>query len=281
MLGSIEAGGTKFICGAGTGPADLETIQVPTTTPAETLRECLAFLAARSPEAVGIASFGPVNLQTGHITSTPKPGWAHFDFAGEVRRELGVPVAFDTDVNGAVLGEARWGAARGLADVIYLTVGTGIGGGVISGGRVVHGRQHPEMGHILIPHDRTADPFPGVCPYHGDCFEGLASGPAMNTRWGVGANTLPPDHPAWALEALYIALGLMSCVCAVSPRQIILGGGVMHQERLFPMVREQLARLLNGYLEPCEIVPPGLGDRSGVLGALALAEQAVAEAAAV
>jgi fructokinase len=274
MFGAIEAGGTKFVCGTGSGPADLDTIQVPTTSPSETLRECLAYLASRKPLAVGIASFGPVNLKTGHITSTPKAGWEDFDIAGEVRRGLGVPVGFDTDVNGSAMGEARWGAARGLTDAIYLTVGTGIGGGAISGGRVVHGRQHPEMGHIRLPHNLAADPFPGVCPFHGDCFEGLASGPAMQARWGSPAHELPSGHPAWLLEAHYIALGLTALQCTLSPQRIILGGGVMNHEQIFPLIRLEIERLLNGYLAPCEIVPPGLGKRSGVLGALALAEQA-------
>jgi len=276
MFGAIEAGGTKFVCAVGTGPENLQTLQVATTTPVETMRACLAFLKPHAPEAVGIASFGPVDLKRGRITSTPKPGWSNFAIAEEVAKALGVPVGFDTDVNGAVLGEARWGAARGIRDVIYLTVGTGIGGGALSGGCLLHGRATPEMGHIRIPHDRAVDPFAGACPFHGDCLEGLASGPAMETRWGIAAPALPPHHPAWELEAHYLGLGLASLFYTLSPRLIILGGGVMHQEQLFPAVRQQFQQAVNGYLEPCDVTPPGLGDRSGVLGAIVLAEQVLA-----
>ena len=205
----------------------------PTASP-EATRE-RRFLLARgrrpSPHAVGIASFGPVDLDRdsptyGFITSTPKLAWQNYDLAGAVGRGLGVPVGFDTDVNAAALGEARWGATQGLSDFIYLTVGTGIGGGAVVRGEVVHGLLHPEMGHIRIPHDLAADPYPGDCPFHGDCLEGLASGFAMEGRWGRPAE-LPPDHPAWDLEARYLALGLVSFICTLSPRRIVMGGGVM------------------------------------------------------
>jgi fructokinase len=220
---------------------------------------------------------------TGHITSTPKPGWSDCDLAGRIGRALGLLVGFDTDVNGAALGEQRWGAAQGLSDFLYLTVGTGIGGGAVVDGRVVHGMLHPEMGHIRIPHDRARDPFPGQCPYHIDCLEGLACGPAIEQRWGVSAAQLPSDHPAWTLEAEYLAFGLATWVCTLSPKRIVMGGGVMQQRQLFPMVREHLARLLNGYIRSTEIlealdsyvVPPHLGSHSGVLGGLVLAEQAL------
>ncbi len=290
VFGGIEAGGTKFVCGVGTGPHDLETVRIPTTSPEETVAAAAAFFRERSVgglRAVGIASFGPVDLDPGsprfgHITSTPKQGWQNFDLAGAVRRSLDVPVGFDTDVNGAVLGEARWGAARGLADAMYLTVGTGIGGGAIVHGRVLHGLMHPEMGHIRIPHDLAADPYPGCCPYHGDCLEGLASGPAIEARWGGPAQGLGAGHPAWALEARYLALALTAWVCTLSPRRIVLGGGVMEQPQLFPLIRMELARLLNGYIRMRDltegldryVVPPQLGGRAGVLGALVLAEQA-------
>jgi fructokinase len=222
-----------------------------------------------------------VDLTTGNITSTPKPGWADCDFAGRVGRALGLLVGFDTDVNGAALGEERWGAAQGLSDFVYLTVGTGIGGGALVEGRVVHGMLHPEMGHVRIPHDRVLDPFPGVCPYHRDCLEGLASGPAMEARWGVPADRLAADHPAWELEAEYLAYGLATWVCTLSPKRIVMGGGVMQQQHLFAMVRRELGKLLNGYIRTPQIlegldgyvVPPMLGSRSGVLGGLVLAEQ--------
>ena len=276
MLGGIEAGGTKFVCGVGTGPGDLQTIHIPTTSPDATIAAAVEFLGKHAPRAAGIASFGPVDLATGHITSTPKAGWRNFDLAGAIRHALGVPVAFDTDVNGAALGEARWGAARGVSDFIYLTVGTGIGGGAMVNGRLLHGLAHPEMGHIRIPHDAVRDPFPGVCPFHGDCLEGLASGPAIEARWGKPAPELPPDHPAWLLEARYLALALANWMYTLSPKLILIGGGVAEQSQLFALVRKELAGIFNGYIEGCEIAPPGLDSRAGVLGALALAEQAIA-----
>jgi fructokinase len=288
-FGAIEAGGTKFVCGVGTGPADLETLQIPTTSPDATIGAAVSFLRQRGGaqlRAVGIASFGPLGLEPampsyGHITSTPKIEWRDCDLAGNVRRALDVPVGFDTDVNGAALGEAMWGSAQDVRDFVYLTVGTGIGGGAISGGHVVHGLIHPEMGHIRVPRNASRDPYPGICPYHRDCLEGLASGPAMEARWGTPGADLPADHPAWALEAHYLALGLANFVCTLSPRRIVMGGGVMQQTHLFVLIRAELLKLLNGYIQAPEIlervdefvVPPRLGSRAGVLGALVLAEQ--------
>jgi fructokinase len=292
VYGGIEAGGTKFICAVGSGPDDLRaSAQFPTTTPDETIARAIAFFeeqAAHEPlAAVGIASFGPVDPQPasptfGYITTTPKPGWAHTDFGGRVGRALSVPVGFDTDVNGAALGEHRWGAAQGLDTFIYLTIGTGIGGGGLVNGRPLHGMVHPEMGHVRLPHAWEADPFPGMCPYHGDCLEGMASGPAIEQRWKQRAEYLPADHPAWALEAQYLALGLVNFITVLSPQRIIMGGGVMQQGRLFPMVRQRVQALLNRYVQAREIlqdidayiVPPALGDRAGVLGAIALAREA-------
>ncbi len=295
LYGGIETGGTKIVCAVGTGPADLRAeTSFPTTTPEETLARMIAFFQQQqlvAPlAAVGIGSFGPVSPDRqasdyGYITSTPKPGWAHTEVAGVIERALGVPVGFDTDVNAAALGEGRWGNAQGLATFLYLTVGTGIGGGGVSNGRLMHGLLHPEMGHILLPHDRQADPFPGSCPYHGDCLEGLASGPALQARWGVSGATLPPDHPAWALEAHYLALACINFICTLSPQRIILSGGVMSQRHLFPLIQQRVQALLNGYIQApailqqidAYIVPAGLGSRAGVLGALALAEQAVSD----
>jgi fructokinase len=272
--GAIEAGGTKFVCGIGTGPDDLITTRVPTTSPDETVAAAVAWLRVQSGgqlSAVGIGSFGPVDLKRGWITSTPKAGWRNYDLAGAVACGLGVPVSLDTDVNAAVLGEARWGAARGFTDCLYLTIGTGIGGGAIVGGRIAHGLTHPEMGHIRVPHDPSADPFEGSCPYHGVCLEGLASGPAIRARWGVPGEELPPDHPAWTLEAHYLALGIANFVCTLSPEKILIGGGVMRQSQLFAMVRVEVEKILAGYVGTLpEIVPPALGELSGVLGALAL-----------
>jgi len=288
MLGGIEAGGTKFVCGVGTGPEDLLTEQFPTTTPDITLAQVIDFFKRHGGgelEAMGIGSFGPVDLDLtsptyGHITTTPKAGWANCDLAGTVARELNVPVGFDTDVNAALLGESRWGAAQGLSDAVYLTIGTGVGGGAMVNGQVVHGLVHPEMGHLRLPHDLTADPFPGICPYHGDCLEGLACGPAMQKRWNAPAATLAPDHPAWPLEAHYLALALVNITVMLSPQRILLGGGVMQQPQIFELLRADFARLLNGYVQHPEILdrlnefiqPPGLGSRSGILGSLVLAE---------
>ena len=286
LYGGIEAGGTKFVCAVGTAPDDLRETRFPTTTPDETINRAIAFFREQPRvAAVGIASFGPIDLHSdsstfGYITTTPKPGWRNTDLVGALRRALGVPVGFDTDVNAAALGEQRWGAARGLDTFIYLTIGTGIGGGGLASGKLLHGLIHPEMGHIYPPHDRARDPFPGVCPYHGDCLEGLASGPAMEKRWGQRAETLPADHPAWELEAHYLALALVNYVCILSPQRIILGGGVMEQSQLFPLVRREMQQLLDGYVQSpaiiedidAYIVPPELGKRAGVLGAIALGE---------
>jgi fructokinase len=296
LFGGIEAGGTKFVCAVGTGPGDIRAeIRFPTTTPAQNIEQCITFFQGQAAKyggltAVGIASFGPVdpNPQSatfGYITTTPKPGWANTDFAGVIGRGLGVPVGFDTDVNGAALGEWRWGAAQGLDTFIYLTIGTGIGGGVMANGRLLHGLIHPEMGHIPLPHDWAADPFPGRCPFHGDCLEGMASGPAIADRWGQPGGELPPDHPAWELEAHYLALALHSFICTLSPQRIIMGGGVMAQPQIFPLLRQKVQASLRGYVQHTAvlenidsyIVPPALGGRAGVAGAIVLAELASGE----
>jgi fructokinase len=292
LYGGIEAGGTKFVCTVASGPDDVRaTVQLPTTSPEETIGRTLAFFreAGATLAAAGIAAFGPVDLDPhsptyGFVTSTPKAGWPHTRLLGAVQEGLGVPVGFDTDVNGAALGENRWGAAQGLDTFVYITVGTGVGGGGMVAGRLMHGLVHPEMGHMRLPHDWEADPFPGLCPYHGDCLEGLANGPAMKARWGQPAETLPPDHPAWALEAQYLALAVANLVCTLSPQRVILGGGVMQAPGLLSLVRSKVQFLLNGYVQAPEIleqiesyiVAPGLGNQAGVLGAVALAERACA-----
>ena len=200
LYGGIEAGGTKFVCAVGSGPDDVRAeARFPTTTPAETLGQAIAFFEAQQRvygrlAGLGIASFGPVDPRPGSptfgfVTTTPKPGWAQADVAGPLRRALGAPVGFDTDVNGAALGEWRWGAGQGLDTLVYLTIGTGVGGGAVVGGQLVHGLLHPEMGHLRLPRDPVRDPFPGICPYHGDCLEGLAAGPALEKRWGARAET--------------------------------------------------------------------------------------------
>jgi len=295
LFGGIEAGGTKFICAVGSDPNTLQAqARIPTTTPSETLSQVVHFFRQQQApdhpiKSIGIGSFGPVGVNPksskfGWFLNTPKPGWKQIDFVGFIQRELGIDsIGFDTDVNAAALGEHRWGNAQGLDNFIYLTVGTGVGGGGMIGGQLIHGLLHPEMGHILLPQDKTADPFEGVCPFHKNCLEGLASGLAIEKRWGQKADTLPPDHPAWALEAKYLALGLVNYSLTLSPERIILGGGVMAQKQLYPLVRQQVQTLLNGYLDAeaitqnidSYIVPPKLGDKAGFSGAFALAEQAL------
>ena len=288
-VGGVDAGGTKFVCAIGAGPHDLRArASFPTTTPAETLGRAVEFFRDHAPRApfaaLGIACFGPLDLArdsptAGCITDTPKPGWSGVDVAGAFR-ELGVPVAIDTDVNGAALGETRWGAGVGCDPIVYVTVGTGIGGGAIVGGRPIHGLVHPEMGHMRIP--RVAgDAFPGACPFHGDCLEGLASGRAVHARRGLPGEALAADDPVWDLEACYLALGLVNVITVLSPRRIIVGGGVMRREGLLGRIREEVRSLLAGYVRAgavtaaieSYIVEPGLGERAGVLGALALAQE--------
>lgn len=287
MYAGVEAGGTKFVCAFGTSPDDLSQVtRFPTTDPKETIQRTLDFLQA-SPlplKGIGIASFGPVDPNPssstyGFITSTPKPGWKNTDLVGPIRDALNVPTTFDTDVNGAALGEARWGAGQGLENVLYLTIGTGVGGGAIVHGKPLHGLLHPEMGHVRIPR-AEGDTFGGHCPYHASCLEGMATGPSLKARWGVPAETLPQDHPAWTFEAHYLAMAIANFILVLSPERIILGGGVMHQAHLFPMIRERVLEALNGYVQApaiiqnieTYIVPPGLGDEAGVLGAIALAQ---------
>lgn len=289
--GGIEGGGTKFNCIVGREPGDiLADIRIPTTTPAETLAQVIGFFkeAAEGVEiaGIGVGSFGPVDLDPnsaafGSITDTPKPGWSNTDIVDMLQKGLGVPIAFDTDVNAAAFGEFRWGAAQGLDNFIYLTIGTGIGGGGMVNGKLMHGMIHPEMGHMRIPHDLGRDPFPGNCSFHGDCFEGLANGPAMAKRWGQPAETLPNDHPAWALEAHYIALGVVNAILFLSPLRVVVGGGVMQHPGMFERVRNEALDLLNGYVHNSAIlehmdeyiVPPKLGDDAGRWGAVALAQK--------
>ncbi len=283
LLGAIEAGGTKFVCAIGTKDGEiLERISFPTTTPKETMGKVIDFFCDKKIEAMGVGSFGPIDLDKnsktyGCITSTPKPHWSNYNILEELKEHFDFPINLDTDVNGAALGEATWGSAVELDSVIYLTVGTGIGGGVYSGGKLVHGMTHPETGHILVRR-ALGDKYKGKCPYHGDCLEGMASGPAIEERWGAKAYELPEDHRAWDLEAYYLAQGLVNYILIVSPKKIILGGGVMKQKQLFPLIREKVMKLLNGYvshkniLEDIDqyIVPPKLGDNAGICGALAL-----------
>jgi fructokinase len=286
-LGGVETGGTSVSCAAGTGPDDLRALeQFPTTTPEETVERIIGFFRENPVSAIGVGSFGPVDPDPasptwGHVTDTPKPGWSGAPVAPRLRVALGVPVAFDTDVNAAALGEARWGVGHDADPLVYVTVGTGLGAGVLVGGRPVHGNPHPEAGHIRLPRDPARDPFTGACPFHGDCWEGLASGTAMYERWGIRGEQLPDDHEGWALEAHYLALGVVNLALIASPQCIVLGGGVMRKPGLIDAVRGEVEALLAGYIAMPRIELPALDGRQGVLGGIALAEGALADARAI
>ena len=286
LYGCIEAGGTKFVAGIVAAPDDvLETARFDTVSPAQTIGAAVAWLreaqARHGPlSAIGIASFGPLELDRaasnwGHITATTKPGWSNSDFGALIERALGLPVGFDTDVNGAALAEARWGAGQRQKISIYVTIGTGIGGGAIVDGKPLHGLSHPEMGHIRPPRHPDDIVFAGICPFHGDCLEGLASGPAIKARWGASLSELPADHPAHDIVAWYLAQMVVTLQAIMEPGRVILGGGVMATPGLIERVRATAAELGKGYFRGATdavIVPPGLGDQAGLLGALALAQ---------
>jgi len=294
LFGGIESGGTKFVCLVGNSPDNLiREERFPTTTPHETIDRLIEFfwpyIKSGELAAVGIASFGPLDLNPssptyGYITTTPKPGWNKIDLYGEIQRKLQVPVAFDTDVNAAAFGEQYWiSENRAMDPFIYVTVGTGIGVGVIVNGFPLHGLIHAEAGHFAIPHNWQRDPFPGACPYHGDCLEGLASGSSMRKRWGQDPESLPDLHPGWDLESDYIALALVNLIYAYSPQRIILGGGVSQHPGLLQAVRWKVQQFMNGYVQSAMlmdrideyILPPALGNRSGGLGAIAMATELV------
>lgn len=287
-LGAIEAGGTKFVVCIGDENGNIiDRASFPTEEPEKTMANVFQYFDDKDIEALGVGSFGPidpdVNSPTyGYITTTPKPGWSNYNIMGALKERYDIPMGFDTDVNGAALGEAMFGAAKGLDSALYLTIGTGIGGGAILGGKLVHGLLHPEMGHIKMI-VRDDDPYQGACLYHGTCLEGLAAGPAIEKRWGVKGSELPENHPAWDLEAYYIGQACANYILILSPKKIILGGGVMHQKQLFPMIHRYTQQFLNEYIQKEEvttdkikdyIVYPGLGDNAGVVGALALALEA-------
>jgi fructokinase len=293
MYGAIEAGGTKFVVTVGTGPGDMlspASIATSNDKPAETILEVVEYLKRQETlhgplRAIGIGSFGPIDFSSGRITTTPKIAWRNFPLRQQIVSAFGVPVGFDTDVNAAALGEGAWGAAQGLSDFVYLTVGTGIGGGAVVNGRLVHGVLHTEMGHMLLPlHPREKPDFAGSCPSHRNCLESLASGPSIEKRWGRNAALLGPDEEAWDLEAWYLAHGMVNLVCVLSPKRIILGGGVMRKTHLFARIRRGAAELLNGYIQAPEIldhiddyiVPPAL-EWPGIAGALALAREAAGD----
>ncbi|YCI27247.1 ROK family protein [Paenibacillus sp. Z6-24] len=287
MLGAIEAGGTKFVCGIGDEQGHIhDLVSFATTTPEETMRQVIQYFERKNVQAIGVGSFGPIDPIVGsptygHITSTPKPHWARYNLIGKLQEHFDVPMRFDTDVNGAALGEYTWGAARGLNSCLYITVGTGIGAGAVIGGSLLQGLSHPEMGHILVRR-HPEDAYQGSCPYHNDCLEGLAAGPAIEARWERSGSDLPAEHPGWSMEAFYLAQALMSYILILSPQKIIMGGGVMKQKQLFAAIRSNLLHLMNDYLQHISlgeaikdyIVPPALGDNAGLCGALALAAKA-------
>jgi fructokinase len=282
--GLVEAGGTKFVLGVATGKDAIEaTTRIDTTTPNETIGAMVNWFKTQGRlDAIGVASFGPLELDPaspdwGHITRTTKPHWSGADIAGPLTRELGCPVAIDTDVNGAALAEYLWGAGQGQRVMLYFTVGTGIGGGAIVDGQILRGLTHPEMGHIRLPRHPGDAEFVGVCPFHGDCLEGLASGPAIMDRWGASLSQLPVDHPAHEVIAFYLTQTVVTMQSIFEPGRIIFGGGVMGTPGLIDRVRSEAARLGAGYFrgDAAEIVClPGLGDKAGLLGALALAQRA-------
>jgi fructokinase len=287
-LGAIEGGGTKFVCGVGTEAGEIvDKVSFPTTVPEETLAHLFNYFADKPLDALGVGSFGPINAipgsdKYGFITTTPKPYWRDTNILGELGKRLNVPFGFDLDVNVAALGEAELGAGRDGRGCLYITVGTGIGGGLVLDGRIVQGFSHAEMGHILVRR-HPDDAFAGCCPYHGDCLEGLASGPALEGRWGEKGAALPPDHRAWAIQADYLAQACMNFVLVTMPPRIIIGGGVSQQAHLFPLIRQRFKELMNGYVEhpnlgeglDAYIVPPDLGGDAGLTGALILARQAL------
>lgn len=284
-LGALEAGGTKMVCAIGdeTGKIE-ERISIPTKTPQETIPLLIDFYQKRGIDALGIGCFGPLELNPqsekyGYITTTTKEAWRNFDFLGSMKRALKCPVGFDTDVNGSVLGEVTFGQAKGKSCVLYLTIGTGVGAGIYIEGKLLHGMLHPEAGHVLIT-KRKSDTYKGKCPYHKNCLEGLAAGPAIEGRFGKKAVELADVKEVWDLEADYIAQALTGYILTLSPEMLILGGGVMHQEQLFPLIRQKVTEYLGGYVNTEElkdmdhyIVPASLNDDQGIMGCLELARR--------
>lgn len=288
LYGALEAGGTKMVCAVGdeTGKI-MEQISIPTTTPNETMPKIIDYFKGKDIKGIGVACFGPIDLNKesktyGYITSTPKTAWKNYDIVGEIKNALNIPVGFDTDVNGSLLGEITYGCAKGLTDAVYLTIGTGIGGGVMTNGKLLHGMLHPELGHIMIT-KRSDDKGSCLCPFHENCFEGLAAGPSIEKRWGKKAVELADDMAVWELEADYIGTALVNFCLTLSPQKIILGGGVMHQTQLFPLIREVFKKKMAGYICTKEvedldnyIVPASLNDDQGIMGAIKLAIDALA-----
>ena len=286
-LGALEAGGTKMVCAIGDESGKIyEQVSIPTETPEITMPKLISYFEERKIEALGIGCFGPIDPDKksetyGYITSTPKLAWADYNIVGTMEKSLMIPVGFDTDVNGSVLGEVTFGQAKGKKCVVYVTIGTGVGAGIYIEGKLLHGMLHPEAGHILLT-QRQDDTYEGTCPYHKTCLEGLAAGPAIEARWGRKAVELKDDARVWDLEAYYIAQAIVNYILILSPQMIILGGGVMHQEQLFPQLRSYVKKMMNGYIKTKEmadldhyIVPASLHDDQGIMGALELGRRAL------
>ena len=286
-LGALEAGGTKMVCAIGDESGKIyEQVSIPTETPEITMPKLISYFEERKIEALGIGCFGPIDPDKksetyGYITSTPKLAWADYNIVGTMEKTLMIPVGFDTDVNGSVLGEVTFGQAKGKKCVVYVTIGTGVGAGIYIEGKLLHGMLHPEAGHILLT-QRQDDTYEGTCPYHKTCLEGLAAGPAIEARWGRKAVELKDDARVWDLEAYYIAQAIVNYILILSPQMIILGGGVMHQEQLFPKIRSYVKKMMNGYIKTKEmadldhyIVTASLHDDQGIMGALELGRRAL------
>lgn len=288
-IGALEAGGTKMVCAIGNEKGEIfEKISIPTKTPETTMPEMIQWFKAKKIEALGIGCFGPIDPDKdsptyGYITSTPKLAWKDYNIVRAFEECLCCPVGFDTDVNGSALGEVTFGQAKGKKNIVYLTVGTGVGAGVYAEGKLLHGMLHPEAGHILMRR-REDDHYEGKCPYHKTCLEGLAAGPAIEERWGKKGIELQDRDEVWDLEAYYLAQALTDYILILAPQLIILGGGVMHQEQLFTRIRSYVKEMLNGYIKTKEledidhyIVPASLHDDQGIMGALELGRRAFEE----
>lgn len=280
--GLVEAGGTKFVLGISDEAGNISARhRIPTTTPSETLPAMIDWFRAQGGEysAFGIASFGPLDLDErsahwGYITRTTKPHWSNTDLVGPLAAAFGSPVAIDTDVNGPALAEYLWGAGRGQGNCVYLTIGTGVGGGAVINGKILHGVSHPEMGHFRLPRHPDDTNFAGACPFHGDCLEGLASGPSIIARWGASLSEFPSDHPGHDMIAWYLAQACCTLQAIMEPGRIILGGGVMGTPGLLDRIRVHASSIGKGYFvgNPDDvIVLPALGDTVGLKGALAVA----------
>ena len=277
LFGGIEAGGTKMVCAVADEKGKLlDRMSIPTTSPQENIEDMVKYFQGFDIAGLGIGSFGPLDLNPaspnyGAITRTPKEGWDYVNWYKAFSEVLGVPVGVDTDVNAAILGEVCFGAAKGLESAIYITIGTGIGVGVYINGGLLHGLGHPEAGHMLLLR-HPQDKYEGCCRFHKACFEGLASGPSLQYRWGRPAKELYDKNEVWEIEAYYIAQAITSYILTYAPQKIVLWGGVMHNEKLFPMVRERVLENINGYLDLPDnyIVAPALGDNPGIIGATQL-----------